>query len=484
VAPDGEYHAELEVQYEKGDVADAVSGKVVLDTVSPAIEVSIDRKLFSPDGDNETDSIRVNQTSSEEVVFNGAIINSEGKPVKSMVWTGTLTPFDWDGTDDSGNRLPDGNYIYEVTGSDEAGNETQVAIRGIRIDTAPTPVYLTASQGYIKAGEIDPDRMQTFAAVVPNTDGIASWTFTISDKDGRSVYTESGTRMVPDGFSWNGTDSTGRPVEGVFKGVLSVVYAKGSKPSAESRPFISDGSPPEVTVTLRPQPFSPDGDNVDDEVVIGLTVEDRSRISEWSLEIFDPRGHGFITFSGRGRPSERIIWDGRSGRGELVQSAEDYPYKLTVSDVLGHTKVEHGSIAVDVLVIREGDRLKILINNITFQPSSPMLTTDGDEGLKNRQVLDRLAEIMQKYSSYRIVVEGHAVSLKWADPAAAEREQNTILVPLSRSRAQTVVDELIARGVPSNRMEAVGIGGDKPIVPHGDLEERWRNRRVEFYLEK
>ncbi|MCD6343592.1 MAG: OmpA family protein, partial [Spirochaetaceae bacterium] len=59
-----------------------------------------------------------------------------------------------------------------------------------------------------------------------------------------------------------------------------------------------------------------------------------------------------------------------------------------------------------------------------------------------------------------------------------------ILVPLSRSRAQTVVDELVARRVPANRMQAVGIGGDKPIVPHGNLEERWRNRRVEFYLEK
>ena len=395
-----------------------------------------------------------------------------------------LESFEWDGTDDSGNRLPDGDYFYKVIGADNAGNETQIILRGIRIDTAPTPVYLTASQGYIKAGETDSERMQTFAAVVPNTSGIASWIFEISDDSDRVAHTESGTHTVPNGFTWNGTDSSGKSVEGIYKGVLIVVYSKGSRPRAESRSFISDGSPPEVTVSLQPQPFSPDGDNVDDEVVIGLAVEDRSRISEWSLEIFDPRGHEFITFSGRGRPSERIIWDGRSGQGELVQSAEDYPYVLKVTDVLGHTGIEQGEIAVDVLVIREGDRLKILINNITFQPSSPQLTVSGDEGAKNKKVLDRLAEIMQKYGSYRIVVEGHAVSLRWADSAAAKQEQNNILVPLSRSRAQTVVDELSARGVPANRMQSVGIGGDKPIVPHGDLEERWRNRRVEFYLEK
>ena len=139
---------------------------------------------------------------------------------------------------------------------------------------------------------------------------------------------------------------------------------------------------------------------------------------------------------------------------------------------------------MDVLVIREGDRLKIQINNITFQPSSPRLTLTGEEGEKNIQVLDRLAEIMRKYGSYRIAVEGHAVSLNWANPSAARREQQDILIPLSRDRARTVVDELISRGIPAARMSAAGIGGEKPIVPHGDLEERWRNRRVEFYLEK
>jgi len=483
-APDGSYQAELRLQYEKGDVADAVTGTVILDTVPPRIDVSLAVKLFSPDGDGEQDSIMINQSSSQEVVFNGYFSNAEGRDLRSLVWSGSLDSFEWDGTDDSGNRLPDGDYSYRVIGSDRAGNVTRVTVRGIRIDTAPTPVYLTASQGYIKAGETDSRRMQTFAAVVPNSSGIQSWRFSIVGENGSAVYNESGGSAVPDGFTWNGTDSSGRPVEGLFKGVLAVVYRKGSKPTAESRMFVTDGSPPDVTVSLTPQPFSPDGDNVDDEVIIGLTVEDRSRISDWSLEIFDPRGREFITFAGRGRPSERIIWDGRSGKGELVQSAEDYLFVLTVTDILGHTSVEEGKIAVDVLVIREGDRLKILINNITFQPSSPQLILIGDEGVKNKQVLDRLAEIMQKYSSYHIVVEGHAVSLRWADPAAAQREQNNILVPLSRSRAQTVVDELVARRVPANRMQAVGIGGDKPIVPHGDLEERWRNRRVEFYLEK
>ena len=483
-APDGQYTASLRVGYEKGLAATAETGLIEVDTRPPRIELAVDDPLFSPDGDGSKDRLRVQQDSSEEEFFEGAFTDSSGRPVRSLVWTGTLENFEWDGTDDSGNILPDGDYSFTVSGTDAAGNTADARAVGIRVDTAPTPLYLTAKEGYIKAGETDPARMQSFTAVVPNDSGIASWRFSIQDEDGRDVMSEEGQDAVPSSFAWNGTDDRGAPVEGVFTGILTVVYDKGSRPTAESRPFISDGSPPEVTVSLNPQPFTPDGDNVDDEVVIGLTVEDRSRIAEWSLVISDPRDREFISFSGRGRPSERIIWDGRSGRGELVESAEDYEYVLSVTDVLGHNSITRGEIGVGILVIREGDRLKIQINNITFQPSSPNLTVAGEVGEKNRQVLDRLAEIMKKFGSYRIIVEGHAVSLNWADPAAARREQENILLPLSQSRAQTVVDELVARGVPAGRMIAEGKGGADPIVPHGDLEERWRNRRVEFYLEK
>ena len=481
---DGLYTADLAVNYLKGDTASARTGKLTVDTKSPLIDVVIEDKLFSPDGDGEKDTLSIRQTSSSEESFEARLFDANAKEIRSWIWPGSLKPTEWDGTDESGNALPDGQYRYVVSGMDKAGNETRREVTGIRIDTAPTPVYLTAKEGYIKAGETDPEKAQSFTTVIPNDSGIASWVFQIEEDGRQPVFSRTGVGKVPDGFQWNGTDSGGKPVEGVFKGVLNVVYEKGSRPRAESRPFVSDGSPPKIAVNLEPQPFSPDDDNVDDEVIIGFSVEDRSRVSEWSFDIFDPRERDFIMFSGRGRPSERIIWDGRSGRGELVESAEDYPFIFTVTDILGHTASKRGIISVDVLVIREGDRLKIRINNMTFQPSSPRLTLTGEEGQKNIQVLDRLAEIMKKYGRYKIIVEGHAVSLKWANPAAAKQEQKAILLPLSQKRAQTVVNELAARGIPSSRLAAVGVGGEKPIVPHGDEEERWRNRRVEFYLEK
>jgi flagellar motor protein MotB len=33
-------------------------------------------------------------------------------------------------------------------------------------------------------------------------------------------------------------------------------------------------------------------------------------------------------------------------------------------------------------------------------------------------------------------------------------------------------------------MNVAGYGGTRPVVPHGDLQNRWKNRRVEFILER
>jgi outer membrane protein OmpA-like peptidoglycan-associated protein len=45
-----------------------------------------------------------------------------------------------------------------------------------------------------------------------------------------------------------------------------------------------------------------------------------------------------------------------------------------------------------------------------------------------------------------------------------------------------VKEALVERGLDQDRMSVVGRGGTDPIVPHTDLDNRWKNRRVEFIL--
>jgi outer membrane protein OmpA-like peptidoglycan-associated protein/flagellar hook assembly protein FlgD len=482
--PDGTYSAEVSILYANGNEPSAKSSPFVVDTEYPTIAVEADRRLFSPNNDGKKDTVTFTHDSSSEDLWEGRLLSNRGTVVRTVFWKGEASRFTWDGTDEAGNRAPDGTYRYVIATTDKAGNTAEAEVRSIILDTKPTPIFATASTTGFSPNGDDEFETVTIGMIVNVEEGIESWSLALAHEDGSTPKVFRGDREIPPRrITWDGRPERGRPKEGTYRGVLTVVYSKGNEPTAETTEFTLDTSPPETEISLTPTPFSPDNDGVDDELQIGLDVEDRSGIERWELQILDPRGKPFTQFAGRGSPSDQIIWDGRARDGELVQAAEDYPFEFTVTDRLANTTSVTGEIPVDVLVIRDGDKLKIRISSITFAPNSPALMTDDEEASdRNIQVLGRLAEILNKYRRYNIRIEGHAVSVYWEDEKRAEREEREELKPLSLARAQTVKDALTDLGVDGSRISVAGLGGTDPVVPHGDLENRWKNRRVEFIL--
>jgi outer membrane protein OmpA-like peptidoglycan-associated protein len=55
---------------------------------------------------------------------------------------------------------------------------------------------------------------------------------------------------------------------------------------------------------------------------------------------------------------------------------------------------------------------------------------------------------------------------------------------LSEQRAQAVVGILVQNGVSRSRLSAIGRGGTRALVNYQDQDNRWKNRRVEFILNK
>ena len=72
------------------------------------------------------------------------MLDDSGNTVRSWFWKGAVESISWDGTDENGNILPDGIYHYRLISSDKAGNSAEARLRNLEIDTASTPVYLTA----------------------------------------------------------------------------------------------------------------------------------------------------------------------------------------------------------------------------------------------------------------------------------------------------------------------------------------------------
>jgi outer membrane protein OmpA-like peptidoglycan-associated protein/flagellar hook assembly protein FlgD len=486
VAPDGTYTALVTTTYSNGTTPSARSNALVLKNSLPTVTVSSDSIPFSPTPDSNRPTLTLKQRSSVETEWTG-VISRGGDPVKTFRWKGEVRDAVWDGTDDAGNKVADGTYSYEVKTTDIADNTVSQRLDNLTVDSRPTPLFLTVgSDGFSPNGDGVADTMAINARVGLN-EGIQAWKLEINNDALGLRKTFAGQGPVPLQFVWDGTtDRGGRAEDGKYWAKLSVTYAKGNHPDTRSSNFLLEAGPPQLALDMTPQPFSPDSDGVNDELLINLGVKSISPVSDWSLDMLDPEGHRFILFSGTGSPSAQLKWDGRSGTGELVQSASDYTAVFTAKDTLGNSATVRKTLSVDVLVMRDGDRLRIIIPSITFAPNLPDFLNgiDADKAAKNVAVLKRLAEIFTKYQRYKIGIEGHAVMINWADPVKGQKEQDSELLPLSQKRAAAVKDYLVKLGIADARISTVGMGGARPIVPFSDLDNRWKDRRVEFWLDK
>jgi OOP family OmpA-OmpF porin len=84
--------------------------------------------------------------------------------------------------------------------------------------------------------------------------------------------------------------------------------------------------------------------------------------------------------------------------------------------------------------------------------------------------LDELAQIANACPDLRIEIEGHT-------DAEGTPQRNK---RLSERRARSVVDYLKKAGVPADRLTAAGYGETRPVAPNDTIENRAKNRRIEF----
>ncbi|MCQ2982083.1 MAG: OmpA family protein [Treponemataceae bacterium] len=495
-APDGQYTAKLFTVSANGAENTVATPAFTLDTVVPEVSVSVPYLTMSPNGDSRKDTLPLTITTSAETRWNVEITGKDKTVYRSWNFEGTVNSFAWDGCDEAGNTVPDGQYTFTIGTADEAGNSVKESIAGITVDTRSVKAYLTAElDGFSPNGDGYLET-QTFSIMAVPEDGIASWNFTVAAADGSAVQTWSSetVKNLPKEIIWNGGYEDGRAAEGTFTGVLNIEYEKGDAVSVATTPFLCSVTAPQLTVQTAPSYFSPDNDGVDDDLFIRLTGKDVASFTAWSFEIKDPKGNSFWKTSGKNTITERIIWDGRSNSGELVQSATDYPYVFTVTDELGMTSTVEGVISVDVLVIRVGDVLKMQIPSIIFRSDNADFKSKNEvkNGLEpaqienNERVLKRVAEILNKFKDYNVTIEGHANSMSGTmlEETTDTAQYGKALQPLSAERAAYVKTRLVEYGVDGNRLQTVGKGGSEPVAAREDKDNNWKNRRVEFILNK
>lgn len=505
---DGTYSATLTTVANSGTHSKATRSGIVLDSAAPEVVLTAPYILFSPDGVSKKQNIPFTVQASNETKWTGTIVsesNANASPVRTYTWQGTIPSFNWDGTDEKGNVVKDGSYVLTIISTDAAGNTGSAQIKHITVDTREAKAYVTADYDAISPNGDGFRDSQKFVIKTAFSDSIESYTFNIVSSSGQIVRTwtqDDFKSQLPASITWDGKDKNNSVYEGTVTGKLHIVYAKGNSVDAVSVPFVCTATPPVLSVQTSPRYFSPDNDGNDDDLFIKLKCSTKAKLSSWSFVINDPNGREFWRTSGKSAITEQLVWDGRGSNGELVQSAMDYPYVFTVTDELGMTSSVEGKINVDVLVIRVGDVLKMQVPSIIFRSDSAdfgmagQKDADGrtitsgitaEQKANNERVLKRIAEILKKFEDYNVTIVGHANRL--TDNPNEETVDNPsqwgpALIPLSLRRAEYVRQQLVSLGISSGRLSVEGKGGTEPVANTKDRNVNWKNRRVEFILNK
>ena len=93
---------------------------------------------------------------------------------------------------------------------------------------------------------------------------------------------------------------------------------------------------------------------------------------------------------------------------------------------------------------------------------------------ESKESLEAIHDIMHEYSNTVFHIEGHTDS----------QGSDAYNLNLSKERAASVRDYLVANGIPANRLTSQGYGESQPIASNNTAKGRQDNRRVEISLDK
>jgi|GEM_PF-4858815 len=122
------------------------------------------------------------------------------------------------------------------------------------------------------------------------------------------------------------------------------------------------------------------------------------------------------------------------------------------------------------------EKIKVLKDNLSIRREINFQTNKDVILPQSYGELDSAADIINQYQEYinKITIEGHTDSR-----GSAEYNRN-----LSQRRADSVRRYLIDRGIPANKLDAIGYGETRLKVEEVDAETLRMNRRVEFVVEE
>ncbi len=144
-------------------------------------------------------------------------------------------------------------------------------------------------------------------------------------------------------------------------------------------------------------------------------------------------------------------------------TAKDYLYFVEMV-YLSQKQVVDSKVQANFQLDKIDVGATMVLNNIFFETNKATIKPESTTEL------ERLASLLIENPTIRLEISGHT------DNVGSYRANQK----LSESRAKSVVEYLVSKGVGSSRLEYKGYSFNQPIADNNTAEGRSQNRRVEF----
>ena len=170
---------------------------------------------------------------------------------------------------------------------------------------------------------------------------------------------------------------------------------------------------------------------------------------------------------------------------ELMEIPETMDTQITIEDITGLYSRDKSLFKKITKFARASSQkqnisTRILDGKVIVSVKGKALFNSGSASLNSPAVsiFDEIIQILDDYPEYNINIKGHTDNIPISTDIFPSNWE------LSAVRATTVLKYLVSKGVNPKRLTATGFGEIMPLVPNNSENNRAKNRRVEFVLEK
>lgn len=279
----------------------------------------------------------------------------------------------WDGRDDAGDFVPDGEYRLVVEVRDNRGNTGSAGEQTVVVDNTPPEVDLSApSLLFTPNGD---GFLEELAVRQRDSSEEDRWVGVFAAADGPVVRRFEWDGRAAD-FSWDGTEGDGTPApEATYTYTVTATDRAGNSAAYQLEGIELERDLRTVSLFISRTAFSPNGDGRADTLPLYASIPVLGNLERWTVDVMTADDEVVRTYSGSGEPPA-LEFD---GRGDDDSPLPDGRYRavLEAAYLGGQNPVTTSPFfTIDTVIPRA-----------TVDASEPVISPNGDGRLDTVEIV-------------------------------------------------------------------------------------------------